>query len=91
MIDKNGKYLTREHYTLLKELGIEVFMYDLKVYTDKKVSYGFTLWGSLDETVDFDELLFLLKLLKVSKESDKEAVKEMYNQLAMMLHLLDDE
>ena len=93
MKDRNGKHLTREHYKLLLELGIEIFMYNLKVYDETSTtnkSYGFEIWGSLKEEVDFDELLLLLKVIKRVKDSDSIVIKEMYEQLTMILDLTED-
>jgi len=89
--DVNGKVLRREHYILLKDLGVEIVMYDLKSFPDgSKTDFGFEVHGAFTDAVDFDELLELLRMMKVAKESDNPAIKETLDQLKLLIGITDD-
>ncbi len=91
--DLNGKNLTREHYEILCELGIEIFMYNLKVYDDipkDKTSYGFELYGSLDKDVDFEEWIELLRLMKLARDSEIPAIRDLLDQIKVLMELYND-
>lgn len=101
MKDINGKVLKRAHYEILKELGIEIVMYDLKTYEDNstsgmhqstngKVSYGFEIFGSLGPEVDFDELHDLLCLLKQARDSNVPAVKDALEKLRIIIRVSNE-
>jgi hypothetical protein len=85
--DKNSKVLKRDHYTVLKELGIEIIMYSLKTHDNP---CGFEIYGSLSEEVDFDELHDLLLLLKRARDSNSPAVKDLLERLRVVLRVSDD-
>lgn len=98
MTDIIGKTLSKKHYQLLKDLGIEIVMYDLKVIEDHttsglhqsingKVSYGFELYGSIRQDVNFDELYDLLLLLKQIKNSENPAIKDILEQLKIIIEI----
>jgi len=89
--DINGKSLRREHYILLKDLGIEIVMYDLKTFVEKnRNKFGFTVDGSLSDRVDFDELLEFLRMMKIAKESNNPAIKETLDQLKLLIGITDE-
>jgi len=98
--DAKGKTLTQEHYELLRDLGIEIVMYDMKTYVDysssmhqsvvEKESHGFEIYGSLTKDVDFDNLLEFLKLLKVAKESDNPAIADAFEHLKIVIGVADE-
>jgi len=94
--DAKGKTLGHEHYKLLKELGIEVVLYDLKTYngmhqpTGGELSYGFELYGSLTDDIDFDALLELLKLLTIAKASSNPAIKDAFEHLRIVIGVADE-
>lgn len=99
MKDIDGKALRREHYMLLCELGIEIVLYDLKVYPDQMVggmnqppgsSLGFEVYGGLNENVDFDQLLEYLKILKIATESDKPAIIDALNHLKLVIGITNE-
>ena len=100
-VNINGKTLKRDHYILLRKLGIEIVMYDLKTYVDHStsgmhqttngLSFGFTIDGAIHETVDFDELYELLVLLKAARDSDCPAVEDALNNLRTVIGLSNDE
>lgn len=84
----NGKRLKRADYHILKELGIEIVIYELTVHqTDSKIWYGFEIRGGLNEKVDLDELHDLLVLLKIAKESNAPAIKDALDQLKIAVEL----
>ena len=88
--DVKGKRLTHEHYRLLKDLGIEVVIYDLKTHDkDDRVLYSFEIQGAIKDHVDFDELLLMLKLLKQAQSTEDSSIQEMYKQLITMLYLTE--
>jgi len=98
--DINGKSLKHEHYALLKELGIEIVVYDLKTHVDHssgmkqvegKLSYGFEVYGSLTEDVNFDELYELLLLLKTARDSNVPAIKDLLDRLKIVIKVANDE
>lgn len=94
MTDINGKSLKHEHYALLKELGIEIVVYDLKTHMDHpagKLSYGFEVYGSLTEDVNFDELYELLLLLKTARDSNVPAIKDLLERLKIVIKVSEDD
>ena len=89
--DVNGKCLRREHYVLLKQLGIEILMYDLKSFPEgSKTEFGFELHGSLTDAVDLDELLELLRIMKVATNSKNIAILKTVEQLKLLIGIADD-
>jgi len=98
--DAKGKTLTQEHYELLRDLGIEIVLYDMKTYVDysssmhqsvvEKSSHGFEIYGSIKENVDFDALLELLKLLKIAQESANPAIADAFEHLKIVIGVADE-
>jgi len=89
--DINGKSLRREHYILLKDLGIEIVMYDLKTFVEKnRNKFGFEVHGSLSDRVDFDELLEFLRIMKIAKETESPAIKDALDQLKLVIGITDE-
>jgi hypothetical protein len=97
--DINGKALRREHYLLLKKLGIEIVMYDLKIFPDQLVggmhqpaasSMGFEIYGGLDDKVDFDQLLEYLRILLVASETENPAIKDALEHLQLVIGIANE-
>jgi hypothetical protein len=90
--DINGKSLKRDHYILLKELGVEIVMYDVKPFTDHKGNqhYAFDVQGCLTESVDFDEILALLRLMKLAKNSTNPAIIDAMEHLKLVIGITDE-
>ena len=66
-------------------------MYDLKTFSaENKTSYGFEVQGCLQETVDFDELLELLRLLKIAKDTDNPAIKDALDHLKTVIGITNE-
>lgn len=94
MKDKNGKKLTHRHYEILMEFGIEIVMYNLKHYDEDDNSedpYGFEVWGSFKDNVDFDVLLESMLLFKKALRTDSLAVKDAFEQLKMIMEMSDND
>jgi len=90
MKDVNGKSLKREHYMLLKDLGIEIVMYDLRTYIEKNQHhYGFEVHGSLTTGVDFDEILALLRLMKSATNTSNPAIVDALDRLRLVIGITD--
>ena len=85
----NGKLLKRESYRILKELGIELITYELKVTQDKLFHtwYSFEITGGLTEDCDLEELHELLVMMKIARTSDNPTVKDALEQLKMAVEL----
>ncbi len=90
--DINGKALRREHYILLKDPGIEIVMYDLKTFPDdSKTEFGFEVHGSLLDSVDFDDLLEYLRLIKIASETSNPAIVEAMEHLKLVIGLANEQ
>ena len=67
-------------------------MYDLKTFVEKDHnSYGFEIHGCLEESVDFDELLELLKLMKIAKDADNPAIKDALDHLKTVIGITNEQ
>lgn len=92
MKHSNSKALLREHYVLLAQLGIEIVMYDLKTFVEKeRNTYGFEVHGCLEESVDFDELLELLKLIKIAKDTENPVVIDALEHLKTVIGITNEQ
>ena len=84
----NGKLLRRNQYHILKDLGIEIVLYELSVIQDSSSTwYTFEIKGSLESNFDFDETHELLTLMKAAVDSDNPTVKNAIEQLRMAVEL----
>ena len=88
----NGKLLRRNQYHILKDLGIEIILYELQVIQDStRTWYAFDIKGSLEPEFDFDETHELLTLMKAAKDSESPMVEDALNQLRMAVELSKNE
>lgn len=85
----NGKLLNRESYRILKELGVEIVVYELHAIQEPGQDpwYSFNVSGGLSKDCDLDELHELLELMKLAKESDSPIVKDAFERLRLAVEL----
>ena len=85
----NGKLLNRKSYHILKELGIELVVYELHAIQEPNQDpwYSFSVSGGLSKECDLDELHEILELMKLAKESTSPIVKDAFEKLRLAVEL----